>query len=70
MITKAELCRYILSKGCVIFQFPEVNNRGSVIRFKNPQTGASAFLNSPIDDTIIVTEIAYGICSRLNIPIP
>ena len=70
MITKAQLAQYILSKGCIVFQFPEVNNRGSVIRFKNPKTGATAFLNSPIDDSIIIKEIAYEICARLNIPIP
>jgi hypothetical protein len=70
MITKAQLAQYILSKGCIIFQFPEVNNRGSVIRFKNPKTGTTAFLNSPIDDSVIIKEVAYGICVRLNIPMP
>jgi hypothetical protein len=58
-MTKVELSRYILSQGCIIFQFPEVNNRGNIIRFKNPKTGATAFLNSPIDDTLVITEMAY-----------
>lgn len=43
---------------------------GRCAGFKNPKTGSTAFLNSPIDDTVVITEIAYGICSRLNIPIP
>jgi hypothetical protein len=67
-VTRRELYRYIRAQGCHQTALPE--GKAHVIYFENPITGATAWLNLPIDDRPVRDYTVFKLCLDLGIPIP
>ncbi|MCG8318413.1 MAG: hypothetical protein MI921_02820 [Cytophagales bacterium] len=68
IVTRAYLFDWIRTHGCEMLPLPE--NKARVVKFENPKTGGTAYLNMPIDDRPIKDSNVHGICSKPGIPVP
>ena len=67
-MTRADLADWLRAHGCEIVILPE--GRARVVMYRNPKTGTTAFLHSPIDETRVENFTICKICMRLGIEIP
>lgn len=72
MMTREALLDWVIAHGCHVDINDGVNatNANRTIRLVNPKTKGHALLSTPIDDTVVITQVVFLICTRLGIPVP
>lgn len=70
-MTRADFHDWIIVKGGEVLLLPEdgLTDKRS-IRYRNPKTGGQAYINGPIDETVIMHDVVCYICGRLGIEVP
>jgi len=69
-MTRQDLVDWVQQHGCEIQQLPEINNSARAIKFINPTNKGRAYINTPVNDTIVVPHVICTVCVQLGIPIP
>lgn len=67
-MTKKEFFNYLVSQGCIPQPIPIY--KANVIYFHNPSNNSQAYLDLPIDDSIINAFYVFRVCSILRVPAP
>lgn len=68
---RADLADWVMAHDCETWEFPEVNNSASVVRFRNKQDrNMRAYIDAPMDERPIKDYTVFRVCTLLGIPIP
>jgi len=72
MMTRDALLDWVVAYKCHVDVTEGVNatNANRTIKLVNPKTRGHALLATPIDDTVVMPQIVFIICTRLGIPVP
>jgi len=66
-MTRADLVEWIMSEGCEVREFPDINNTAYQVKFINPKYKgfAYAYIDTPFDDRPVTDYLVCHICHNL-----
>ncbi len=66
-MTRADLVDWVMSQGCEVEEFPDINNTAYQVKFINPKFKgiAYAYIDTPFDNRLVTDYLVCHICHHL-----